>query len=217
MLGVALLERGPQGRGVPSCPPAQGWICGGLGAGLAGTAVQGGICSSGPGTASPPLAGGAQHPLPLRADALASQKSAAGLLQPELSHPTAGGALTALWGLHLCSLGARCLPCALKLLLGGSHQQSLAAPSRLVPGAQQKEGGAVWGQMERGQRGHGELGQCEGCPVRCWHGAAGLGRDRDVGKEQRSGTKPGLAGPSKDLCGWLGTVPRRGLGLGHEQ
>lgn len=73
------------------------------------------------------------------------------------------------------------------------------------------------GQMERGQGGHGELGQCEGCPVRCWHGAAGLGRDRDVGKEQRSGTKPGLAGPSRDLCGWLGTVPRRGLGSGHEQ
>lgn len=60
------------------------------------------------------------------------------------------------------------------------------------------------------------LGWCEGCLVRCWHRAAGLGRDRDVGKEQRSGTKPRLAGPSRNLCRWLGTVPRRGLGLGHE-
>lgn len=117
-----------------------------------------------------------------------------------------------------CSLPSLCPQTAFSICLaGGSHQQSPAAPSRLVPGAKQKEGGAARGRMERGQGGHGELGQCEGCPVRCWHGAAGLGRDRDVGKEQRSGTKPGLAGPSRDLCGWLGTVPRRGLGSGHEQ
>lgn len=59
VLGVGPLERGPQGPGVLSCPLAQGWISGGLGARRAGTAIQGGICSSGPGTASPLPAGAA--------------------------------------------------------------------------------------------------------------------------------------------------------------
>lgn len=119
VLGIALLERGPQGRGVLSCPPAQGWICGGLGARLAGTAVQGGICSSGPGTASPPLAGAALeerstlhlsvrmcwHPKSLQR----GSSSWSSTIPPRVVlSPRSGGSISALWLLAAFPVPSNC-------------------------------------------------------------------------------------------------------------
>lgn len=106
-----------------------------------------------------------------------------------------------------CSLLSLCPETAFSIrLAGGSHQQSLAAPSRLVPGAQQKEGGAVRGRMERGQGGHGE--EYPGC----WGGARAA--RCGAGTEQQVWEGTGMLERSRGVARSHGSLGRAGICVG---
>lgn len=155
--------------------------------------------------------GGAQHPPSLRADVLASQKSAAGLLQLELSHPPAGGALTARWRLHLCSLGARCLPCALKLLLASVWLEGVTSRAWQLhhascPGLSRRKEelcGVGW-RGDRGDTGSWDSARAARCSAgteqQVWERTGMLERSRGAARSQGSLGRAGICAGGWGRC-----------------